>query len=173
MSQDYFLSGLRIIWHGSGSSILGWIPYRSGSGSNLDPGVLVTKNWNKFTAEIFFFFFWAKTTNYLILALHKGRPSYKRSRQISKENIQHFKSWNCFFSNFTGNFCLPGSGSRFRIRIRIHWPDWNRIQLGAGSTTLFYYWIFVSLSCEFWLCLFDARNQTQNYHNWSLKDGLW
>ncbi len=26
-----------------------------------------------------------------------------------------------------------GSGSGFRIRIRIHWPDWIRIQSGSGS----------------------------------------
>ncbi len=36
-----------------------------------------------------------------------------------------------------GNFCPPGSesGSGFRIRIRMHWPDWIRIQLGSGSAT--------------------------------------
>ncbi len=37
---------------------------------------------------------WSKTTIYLSLGLHKGRPSYKRSLQLSKENIQHFKTWN-------------------------------------------------------------------------------
>jgi hypothetical protein len=31
-----------------------------------------------------------------------------------------------------GYFCPPGSGSGFRIRIRIHWPDW----FGSESTTL-------------------------------------
>ncbi len=29
--------------------------------------------------------------------LHEGRPSYKRSLQLSKENIQHFKTWNFKF----------------------------------------------------------------------------
>ncbi len=38
--------------------------------------------------------------------------------------------------NFFFYFCPPGSGSRFRIRIRIHWPDWIRIKLGSGSATL-------------------------------------
>ncbi len=33
-----------------------------------------------------------------------------------------------------GHLCPPGSGSGFRIRIRIHWPDWIRIQ--SGSETL-------------------------------------
>jgi hypothetical protein len=35
---------------------------------------------------------------YLFLGLHKGHPSYKRSLQLSKENIQHFK--NMKFINF-------------------------------------------------------------------------
>ncbi len=37
-----------------------------------------------------------------------------------------------FLSTFVGHFCPPGSGSGFRIRI--HKPDWIRIQ--SGSTTL-------------------------------------
>ncbi len=28
-----------------------------------------------------------------------------------------------------GYFCPPGSGSGFRVRIRIHWPDWIRIRI--------------------------------------------
>jgi hypothetical protein len=32
-----------------------------------------------------------QTTIYLSLGLQKGRPSYKRSLQLSKENIQHLK----------------------------------------------------------------------------------
>ncbi len=35
-----------------------------------------------------------------------------------------------------GHFCLPGSGSGFRIRSRTHWPDWIRIQYGSGCGTL-------------------------------------
>jgi hypothetical protein len=34
----------------------------------------------------------SKTTIYLSLGLHKGCPSYRRSLQPSKENIQHFKT---------------------------------------------------------------------------------
>jgi hypothetical protein len=30
----------------------------------------------------------------------------------------------------------PYSGSGFRTRIRIHWPDWIRIEYGSGSETL-------------------------------------
>ncbi len=41
------------------------------------------------------------------LGLHKGRPSYRRSLQPSKENIQHFKTWNfLIFFYFCGSF-LP------------------------------------------------------------------
>jgi hypothetical protein len=37
--------------------------------------------------------FWdQKTTIYLSLGLQKERPSYRRSLQLSKEAIQHFKS---------------------------------------------------------------------------------
>jgi hypothetical protein len=45
-------------------------------------------------------FWWPKIEKYLHpkllkkLFFHKGRPSYRRSIQPSKENIQHFKTWN-------------------------------------------------------------------------------
>ncbi len=98
--------GSVFIWYGSGSR------------------VFITTNWKKFTAEKNLIFCGAKITIYLSLGLHKGRPSYKRSLQLSKENIQHFKTWNFLnFFYFCGSF-LPSSGSGFRIRIRIHWPDW-------------------------------------------------
>ncbi len=32
-----------------------------------------------------------------LIRIHKGRPSYKRSLQLSNENIQHFKTWNLQF----------------------------------------------------------------------------
>jgi hypothetical protein len=38
------------------------------------------------------FSFLIKYAIYLSLGLHKGRPSYKRGLQPSKENIQHFKN---------------------------------------------------------------------------------
>ncbi len=38
------------------------------------------------------------------------------------------------FFYFCGSFFPPRSGSGFRIRIRIHWPDW--IQIQSGSPTL-------------------------------------
>ncbi len=80
---------------------------------------LLTKNLKNLQLKKTIFF-------YLSLGLHKGRPSYRRSIQPSKENIQHFKTWNFFTF-----FYLSGSGSGFRIRIR--WPDWILFQSGSGS----------------------------------------
>jgi hypothetical protein len=53
----------------------------------------MTKNLKKFTAEKKLNFFGgSKPTIYLSQGHHKGRPSYRRSLQLSKENIQHFKT---------------------------------------------------------------------------------
>ncbi len=77
-----------LIEYGSGSSI------SSESKSGFGSRVFMSKDWKKITAEIFFFFlFWSKIAIYLSLGLHKGRPSYRRSLQPSKENIHHFKWW--------------------------------------------------------------------------------
>jgi hypothetical protein len=68
---------------------------------------------------------------------NKERQSYRKSLQLSKEAIQHFKTWIfLFFYTFVGHCCPPGSGFGFRIRIRIYRPDWIRIQLGSGSATM-------------------------------------
>ncbi len=69
----------------------------------------MTKNWRKITAEKKKKF-GSKPTIYLSLSLHKERSSYRRSLQLSKEAIQHFKTFT-FFSTFVGHFCPPGSGS--------------------------------------------------------------
>ncbi len=111
--------------------------YGSGSGSNPDPGLSWPKierkknSWKKKLT-----FFWSKTAIYLSLGLHKVCPGYRRSLQLTKEAIQHFKTW--IFSTFVGHFCPPGSGSGsvFKLRIRIQWSDWIRIQYGSGSETL-------------------------------------
>ncbi len=83
-------------------------------------------------------FFGIKNYNLPSLGLRR----YRRSLQLSKEAIQHFKTWAFKkISTFLGHFCPPGSGSGSRIpdpdpgfRIRIHWPNWIRIQ--SGSATL-------------------------------------
>jgi len=62
--------------------------------------------------------FLSKITIYSSQGLHKRRPSYRRSLQSSKENIEHFKKRNLlFFSYFYRSF-LPSW-----IRIRIANPD--------------------------------------------------
>ncbi len=125
--------GSVFIFSGSGSRVWGWRPIRI-------QGFNDQKLEKKLQLKIFLFFFWSKTAIYLSLGLHKVCPSYRRSLQLSKEAIQHFKTWT-----YT-NFCLllwviftlldpdPDSGSGFQIRI--HRPDWIRIQSGSGSTTL-------------------------------------
>ncbi len=85
----------------------------------------MTKNWKKLQLnKKNLNFFGIKNTIYLSIDLRKGGQSYKRSLQFSKENIQYFKTWNfLIFFYFCGPF-LPSW-------IRIHWPDWMRIQSGS------------------------------------------
>ncbi len=131
--------GSVFIFSGSGSRVWCWRPIRIRIRIQYGSRALMTKNWKKITAEIFFFF-WSKTAIYLSLGLHKVCPSYRRSLQLSKESIQHFKTWT-----FTNIFLLlwvifalldpdpvseygSGSGSTDPIeygsgsRIRIHNP---------------------------------------------------
>ncbi len=112
--------GSAIISSGSGSSILGWKPDRIRIQGFNDQKLekLQLKN-----------FFLLKTAIYISLGLHKVHPSYRRSLQLSREAIQHFKTWTFKkFSTFVGLFCQSW--------IRIHWPDWIRIQFGSGFATL-------------------------------------
>ncbi len=75
---------------------------------------------------------WPKIEIYLSLGLHKVCPGYRRSLQLTKEPIQHFKTWIFFY--FCGSF-LP---SWIRIRIQITDPDpkpWiHRISSGDASS---------------------------------------
>jgi hypothetical protein len=81
------------------------------------------------------------TKNYKNGILPIPRPPYRRSLQPSKENIRHFKTWNCLiFSCFCESFLLscilipdPDSGSGLQIRIWILWPDWIWIQSQSWS----------------------------------------
>ncbi len=78
-------------------------------------------------------FFISKTAIYLSLGLHKVCPSYRRSLQLSKEAIQHFKTWTFtnFFCTFVGHFCPPPDPlTRLNpdpIRIRIRNPGYIAI----------------------------------------------
>jgi hypothetical protein len=76
------------------------------AGSVLDPDpdpALMTKNWRrkKYSIKFFIYRFWSKIAIYLPLGLHKGRQSYRRSLQPSKEHsvLQKLKFNN--FSLFT------------------------------------------------------------------------
>jgi hypothetical protein len=53
---------------------------------------LMTKNLKKITAEKKNYFFFDQTAIYLSLGLHKVCPGYRRSLQLTKEAIQHFKT---------------------------------------------------------------------------------
>jgi hypothetical protein len=67
-----------------------FIRIRTQSGSRA----LMTKNLKKITAEkkIKFLLDQKLQFTYLSLGLHKERPSYRRSLQLSKEAIPHFKT---------------------------------------------------------------------------------
>ncbi len=93
-------------------------------------------HWTKFTAKKQLYIFWIKNYNLPI-----SRPPYRTSKlqkKLSKEDIQHFKTWNFF------NLCLLlwvivallDPDSEYRVRIRIHWPNWIWIQYGSGTNTL-------------------------------------
>ncbi len=132
--------GSVFIFSGSGSRGWGWTPIRIRIRIQSGSRALMTKNWKKKKLQLkkklnFFLsktaIYLSKTAIYLSLGLHKVCPSYRRSLQLTKEAIQHFKTWTLKKKNstFVGHFCPPGSGSGFRIRIRIHWPDWIRIRI--------------------------------------------
>ena len=91
-----------------------------------DPIRVFTTKKKKCTAEKkIALFLIKKTTIYLSLGLHKGRPSYKKKpSDLKREHpaLQNMKYF--FFSTFVGNFCPPGSGST------------DLIESGSGSETL-------------------------------------
>ncbi len=94
--------------------------------TNPDPDLIRIQGFNdqkieekKLQLKIFFYFFFkSKTAIYLSLDLHKVCPSYRRSLQLSKEAIQHFKTWT-----FTTFFLHCGSFLPSWIRIQILNPD--------------------------------------------------
>ncbi len=90
--------------------------------------VLMTKNWKKCTSEKKFVISLMKNCNLVIPKTPKRTSKLQqkvRNLHPSKENIQHFKTWNFLtFFYFCRSFCPPGSGSgssrpkSMRIRIR-------------------------------------------------------
>ncbi len=81
----------------------------------------MTKNWEKkLQMKKKLNFFGSKTTIYLFLGIYKKRSSYRRSLQLSKEAIQHFKrrTFKYFFY-----FCESFLPSWIRIRN----PGWRKL----------------------------------------------
>ncbi len=103
--------GSVFIFSGSGSRGWGWRPVRI---RIRIQGFNDQKLKKKITAEKKTTFFLDQTAIYLSLGLHKVCPSCRRNLQLSKEAIQHFKSWT--FTNF---FYFRGSFLPSWIRIRI------------------------------------------------------
>ncbi len=81
--------------------------------------VLMAKNSKQNTVQLkIFSSFMIKIAIYLSLGLLKERPGYRKSLQLSKENIQHFKKLNLLtFFYFCRSFCRSGSGSIFTTLI--------------------------------------------------------
>jgi hypothetical protein len=129
--------GSVFIWYGSGSSIIGWILILIQSRSR----VLMTKNENNLQLKKLNLF-WIKNHNLPI-----PRPPERMSKLQKKPSalkrehseLQHMKFLHFFY--FWGSVLpslirIPGYGFRIRARIhwpdwiRIHWPDWIRIRIG-------------------------------------------
>ncbi len=106
-----------------------WFPIRNQHfmlNTDPDPGFWWPKIATNLQLEKEFNFLGSKTTIYLFLGLRKGRPNYRRSLQPSKENIQHFKTWNLLIFVFLW-VILPS----------LIWPDPDTDPLpGSGSETL-------------------------------------
>jgi hypothetical protein len=67
--------------------------FKAGDQSGSRSRDLMTKKLRKkITAEKKFNFFWIKNCNLPIPSLHTVCPNYRRSLQLSKEAIQHFKT---------------------------------------------------------------------------------
>ncbi len=115
--------------------------------TNTDPDPIRIQGFNdqklkKNYSWKFFLFFFIKNCNYLSLGLHKVCPSYRRSLQLSKEAIQHFKTWT--FTNYClllwVIFAFLARLNTDPIRIRIHSPSSVFVNLPilsvVGSTCL-------------------------------------
>jgi hypothetical protein len=114
-------------WVRSGSSILGWIRYRSGSRA------LMARNLKNLQLKQNFFIFLIKNCN--LLTIIKDVQATGEAFSPQKENIQQFNTWNFLtFFHLVGHFCP--TESVFRIRIRIFWPYKIRILYGSGSISV-------------------------------------
>ncbi len=84
----------------------------------------MTKIEKKFTTDIFLY--QKLQVTYLYLGHHKGRPSYRRSLQPSRENIQHFKMINFvaliyFSESFVATWILIQSTKILALYLGYYW----------------------------------------------------
>ncbi len=112
-----------------------------------DPKICNIYSWNFFKYILLI-----KNCYLFIPRPHKGRLSYRRSLQPSKENIQNLKTWN-----FLTNFYVRGSFLPSWIRIRI-----LRKLLGTLNCTIITLFIHIPVfvvhcvtDLQYW---FSARN---------------
>jgi hypothetical protein len=88
----------------------------------------MTKNWKKYS----WIFYQKLQFSYpLGLGLHKGRQATCEAFSPSRENIQHFNSWNLLTVFYLFEPFFP-----YWIRIRIQGPHWIRIRIRIHSTGL-------------------------------------
>ncbi len=125
-----------------------------------DPGFWWPKIGKKLQMKKYQIFFWSKIAIYLSLGLHKGRPSYRRSLQPSKENIQHFKTPDPDLDSGCGygSTDLIESGSNPDPKHCL--KEWIRIQ--SGSETLFKGNVRKIFS-NGWKCYFARYKNLNNY----------
>jgi hypothetical protein len=87
---DQYLTVLWIQIHESGPGSCISSEYGYGSGSGSGSRFLMNKNWKIQEKNVYFFYQKLQFT-YSYIGLLQGRPSYRKSLQPSKGNIQHFK----------------------------------------------------------------------------------
>ncbi len=129
-SAQHLIENREVYGYGSGAGPYLWL---------MDPDPRGPKhpdwktwNWRNLQLNKKLDIFLSKIAIYLSLGLHKGRTSYKRSLQPSKENIQHFKTWiSQLFFCLCGSFFPSGSD-----QTRVLDPDSIRLaewEFGSGS----------------------------------------
>jgi hypothetical protein len=134
--------GSGLIDSGSGSGISGWIPIRIRIRIGIQIHGFDDQQWEKIYSWKNLIFFLPKIAIYLSLGLHKERQATEEAFSPHPA-LQTMRFLNFFYS--CGPF-LPSwvqipypeldpnpEPYTYQIRIRIQWPDWNRIQSESGT----------------------------------------
>ncbi len=123
-------------------------------------------------------FSWSKIAIYLSLCLHKGRPSYRRSLQPSKENIHHFKRRKfCPSFYFLGHFlirirnlyavCVWGRGGGGRGHIsKVFRPFLCHFKSSDAFLILFFrsFYRYIPFLMSLFQCFYAFLNVIFKYH---------